>query len=65
MKSYTDRGKTKLEHAWEIQREYDLVPFAEVEDELVAWIADQAQALRRPLSDQMRSMTDCAQVAFQ
>ncbi|WP_227999729.1 Tn3 family transposase [Nocardia australiensis] len=42
VKSYTDRDKTKLEHAWEIQREYDLVPFAEVEAELVAWIADQA-----------------------
>lgn len=42
VKSYTDRDKTKLEHAWEIQREYDLVPFAEVEAGLVAWIADQA-----------------------
>ena len=42
MKRYTDREKTKLEHAWEIQREYGLTPFAEVEPELTAWIADQA-----------------------
>ncbi|MFE2996591.1 DUF4158 domain-containing protein [Nocardia sp. NPDC059246] len=41
VKSYTDREKTKLEHAWEIQREYGLRPFAEVEAELVAWIGDQ------------------------
>jgi len=42
VKRYTDREKTKLEHAWEIQREYRLTPFAEVEPELTAWIADQA-----------------------
>jgi Domain of unknown function (DUF4158) len=42
VKRYTDREKTKLEHAWEIQREYGLTPFAEVEPELTAWIADQA-----------------------
>jgi len=42
VKRYTDREKTKLEHAWEIQREYGLTPFAEVEPELMAWIADQA-----------------------
>ena len=42
LKSYTDREKTKLEHAWEIQREYELVSFAEVEAEVVAWITDQA-----------------------
>jgi uncharacterized protein DUF4158 len=34
--------KTKLEHAWEIQREYDLTSFGEVESELAAWVADQA-----------------------
>lgn len=42
MKRYSDRDKTKLEHAWEIQREYGLRPFADVERELRAWIADQA-----------------------
>jgi hypothetical protein len=42
VKRYTDREKTRLEHAWEIQREYGLTPFAEVEPELTAWIADQA-----------------------
>ncbi|WP_328401142.1 DUF4158 domain-containing protein [Nocardia sp. NBC_00403] len=42
VKSYVDREKTKLEHAWEIQREYGLVGFAEVEAELSAWIADQS-----------------------
>ncbi|MFH5227597.1 DUF4158 domain-containing protein [Antrihabitans spumae] len=42
VKRYTDREKTKLEHAWEIQREYGLTPFAEVESELTAWISDQA-----------------------
>ncbi|MFI6368334.1 DUF4158 domain-containing protein [Nocardia sp. NPDC050630] len=42
VKSYVDRDKTKLEHAWEIQREYGLVAFAEVEAELSAWIVDQS-----------------------
>ena len=42
VRSYTDREKTKLEHAWEIQREYGLRPFSEVEAELVVWIGDQA-----------------------
>ncbi len=41
VKRYTDREKTKLEHAWEIQREYSLTPFVEVETELTTWIADQ------------------------
>ncbi|MEV0108450.1 DUF4158 domain-containing protein [Nocardia sp. NPDC050799] len=42
VKQYTEREKTKLEHAWEIQREYGLVSYAEVEAELLAWIVDQA-----------------------
>ena len=52
MKRYTDREKTKLEHAWEIQREYGLTPFAEVEPELTAWIADQ-----RAWDDQSKSQS--------
>ncbi|MEV6868626.1 DUF4158 domain-containing protein [Streptosporangium subroseum] len=42
VKQYTEREKTKLEHAWEIQQEYGLSSFAAVESELSAWIADQA-----------------------
>ncbi|MFI9533652.1 DUF4158 domain-containing protein [Nocardia fusca] len=42
VRSYTDRDKTKLEHAWEIQRESGLRPFSEVQVELAAWIGDQA-----------------------
>lgn len=42
VKQYTDREKTKLEHAWEIQREYGLTSYSEVEAELAAWVADQA-----------------------
>ena len=42
VKQYTKREKTKLEHAWEIQREYGLTPYADVESELAAWVADQA-----------------------
>ncbi|MDQ2797461.1 MAG: DUF4158 domain-containing protein [Actinomycetota bacterium] len=42
VRQYTEREKTKLEHAWEIQREYGLTPYADVESELAAWIADQA-----------------------
>jgi len=42
VKRYTERDKTRLEHAWEIQRRFELVPFAEVRGELVGWIVDQA-----------------------
>lgn len=42
VKQYTEREKTKLEHAWEIQSEYGLTPYTEVESELAAWVADQA-----------------------
>ena len=42
VKRYTERDKTRLEHAWEIQRRFEFVPFAEVQGELVGWIADQA-----------------------
>ncbi|MFE9328636.1 DUF4158 domain-containing protein [Nocardia sp. NPDC052278] len=42
VKSYTDREKTGFEHAWEIQRKEGLFSFAQVEAELLAWIADQA-----------------------
>jgi Domain of unknown function (DUF4158) len=42
VKRYTERDKTRLEHAWDIQRRFELVPFAEVQGELVEWIADQA-----------------------
>ncbi|MFI9535512.1 Tn3 family transposase [Nocardia fusca] len=42
VKRYTDRDKTRLEHAWEIQREYGIQAFSDVAAELVAWIADQA-----------------------
>lgn len=42
VKQYTERENTKLEHAWEIQREYGLTPYADVESELAAWVADQA-----------------------
>lgn len=42
VKSYTDREKTRFEHAWEIQRREGLVSFAQVEVELLAWITDQA-----------------------
>jgi hypothetical protein len=42
VKRYTDREKTKLEHAWEIQQAYGLKPFGELESELSAWIVDQA-----------------------
>lgn len=42
VKSYTDREKTRFEHAWEIQRREGLVSYAQVEAELLAWIADQA-----------------------
>ncbi len=42
VKRYVDREKTKLEHAWEIQREYALTPFSEVESALAVWVVDQA-----------------------
>lgn len=42
VKQYTEREKTKLEHAWEIQREYGLTPYADVEAELLVWVVDQA-----------------------
>ncbi|WP_327151567.1 Tn3 family transposase [Nocardia sp. NBC_01329] len=40
--AYTEREKTKLEHAWEIQTVCELTSFADVEGELVAWVVDQA-----------------------
>ncbi|WP_280480063.1 DUF4158 domain-containing protein [Nocardia cyriacigeorgica] len=39
---YLDRGRTRLEHAWEIQHLEELASFSEVEGELAGWIADQA-----------------------
>ncbi|MFE3697601.1 DUF4158 domain-containing protein [Nocardia tengchongensis] len=42
MTSYLDRKPTRYEHQGQIIRAYDLMPFAEVEAKLVAWIADQA-----------------------
>lgn len=42
VKQYTEREKTKLDHAWEIQQEYGLTAFAAVESELASWIDDQA-----------------------
>lgn len=42
VKQYTEREKTKLEHAWEIQREQGLTSFADVDGELMLWIVDQA-----------------------
>jgi hypothetical protein len=35
---YTEREKTRMEHAWEIQREYGLRDFADAEQELAEWI---------------------------
>ncbi|WP_245546994.1 DUF4158 domain-containing protein [Nocardia brevicatena] len=42
VKAYVERDKTRLEHAWEIQRAEELASFSEVEAELAVWIADQA-----------------------
>jgi TnpA family transposase len=42
VKSYADRRMTRFEHTNEIQQEYGLSSFADVEAELAAWIADQA-----------------------
>jgi TnpA family transposase len=39
VKRYTEREKTRFDHAWEIQRVYKLKDFAEAEDELRAWMA--------------------------
>jgi hypothetical protein len=39
VKRYTERDKTRFDHAWEIQRVYKLKDFAEVEGELRAWVA--------------------------
>ena len=38
MKRYTERDKTRLEHAWEIQRERELRDFAAARDDLTTWI---------------------------
>lgn len=42
VKRYTDRRETRFEHAREIQQEYGLIAFSEVESELTVWTADQA-----------------------
>jgi hypothetical protein len=39
VKRYTERSKTAFDHAWEIQRVYELKDFAQVEGELRAWVA--------------------------
>jgi Domain of unknown function (DUF4158) len=39
---YVERRETRFEHAREITAAYGLTPFATVESELVAWVADQA-----------------------
>ena len=38
VKRYTERDKTRLEHAWEIQRERELRDFAATRDDLTTWI---------------------------
>ncbi|MFG1969054.1 DUF4158 domain-containing protein [Nonomuraea fuscirosea] len=38
VKRYTEREKTRLDHTWEIRRVFGLRDFAEVEDELTAWV---------------------------
>ena len=38
VKRYTERDKTRLEHAWEIQRERELRDFAAARDDLTTWI---------------------------
>ncbi|MEU8359752.1 DUF4158 domain-containing protein [Nonomuraea sp. NPDC048882] len=38
VKHYTEREKTRLDHTWEIRRVFGLRDFAEVEDELTAWV---------------------------
>ncbi|MEV4123980.1 DUF4158 domain-containing protein [Nocardia sp. NPDC049707] len=42
VKSYTERKQTRYDHQDEIVRADGLTDFAQVERELVAWIADQA-----------------------
>ena len=42
LKSYGDREKTRLEHQWEITREYGYREFAEAEGELMRWVDDRA-----------------------
>jgi hypothetical protein len=39
VKRYTEREKTRFDHAWEIQRAYGLKDFAEVEEKLREWVA--------------------------
>jgi TnpA family transposase len=39
VKEYTERQKTRFDHAWEIRRVYGLKDFAEVEDGLREWVA--------------------------
>ena len=39
VKRYTERDKTRFDHAWEIQRAYGLKDFAASEDELREWVA--------------------------
>jgi TnpA family transposase len=39
VKRYTERDKTRFDHAWEIARVYHLKEFTEVEGELRAWVA--------------------------
>jgi hypothetical protein len=40
LKRYVEREKTRLEHQWEIARDYGYRDFADAEPELVRWIAD-------------------------
>ncbi|MFE3003363.1 DUF4158 domain-containing protein [Nocardia sp. NPDC059246] len=42
VKLYLDRRQTRYDHQDEIVRRYGLIEFADIEGELVAWIADQA-----------------------
>ncbi len=42
VKAYTDRKQTRYDHQDEIVAVYGLVPFGEVEGELLAWVTDQA-----------------------
>ena len=39
VKAYTEREKTRFDHAWEIQRAYALKDFAGAEAELRSWVA--------------------------
>jgi hypothetical protein len=42
LKAYAEREKTRLEHQWEIAREYGLTDFAAAEPELARWVDDRA-----------------------